>query len=182
MKISMNLHFPVRTFRTRWLSIVAVLLIAATVVVPLAACSGNDTVGEPGVTTPVTLPDLTDDRAPTDTASYAARLDEAFADATPAPADQFTYTTADGGVTITGYTGEATTVMVPDTLEGRPVVTVGKDTFADNTTLTALSLPATVTTVEIGALRGCDSLAVLQTPVVTGPLAPYFGSLFGAAS
>lgn len=172
-------HRPMRT-----LAGLCALITALSV--GLSACSsgqdaGADT-GEAVTRAPVTLPDLTDDREPTDTADYAFRVEAAFADATPVPASDLTYTVGEQGVTVTGYSGGEVVVVIPDTIEDRPVVAIAEGAFADRSTLRALSLPDSVEVIGIGALEGCDHLATLQTPVFTCTAAPYFGALFGATT
>ena len=41
----------------------------------------------------------------------------------------FTYTVSDGTVTITGYTGTGGTVVIPATIDGMPVVSIGNHAF-----------------------------------------------------
>lgn len=64
---------------------------------------------------------------------------------------QFTYTTNDGAITITGYTGGAAAVTIPDTIEGYPVTTIGTDAFKFNGQLSSITLPSSLTSIEIGA-------------------------------
>jgi beta-glucosidase len=87
-------------------------------------------------------------------------------------AGDFIYATQSGGVIITGYTGSAKDVVIPRTINGSPIVAVGRDAFTrkrltgvtlpDTVTvignsafsynrLTELTLPDSVTTVEYGA-------------------------------
>ena len=39
---------------------------------------------------------------------------------------QFTYTTNNGSITITGYTGQGGAVTIPDTINGLPVTDIGR--------------------------------------------------------
>ena len=100
------------------------------------------------------------------------------------PAENFSYTVADGAVTVTGYLGENDTVCVPAVIEGLPVQTVGEGAFADLEGLQALILPDSITELGAGILAGCDALCILETPLL-GEYAgseQYLGYLFGAAS
>ena len=54
----------------------------------------------------ITIPDPTDDRAPTDTAEYAERVESLFATIPPVPASDLTYEITEDGVTVTGYNGK----------------------------------------------------------------------------
>lgn len=158
----------------------------------LSACFNTPQVETPEDTTastqeavtlpPITIPDLTDDRAPTDTADYAERVESLFATAEPVPATDLTYEITDSGVIITGYTGGELVVVIPDTIEDKPVTAIAANAFKDMGNLKALSIPESVTAIGKSALAGCKSLTSLKTPVYTCEDAPYFGALFGAAS
>ena len=128
------------------------------------------------------LPDLTDERTHTDTTPYAERLDNLFAETPVAPTSDFTYESTEGGVTVTGYTGGEIVVVIPDTLDGSPVVAIAEKAFAGNGSLKAVSIPDSVVTVGKGAFENCKAMTSLRTPVFTCPDAPYFGALFGATS
>lgn len=53
-------------------------------------------------------------------------------------------------VTITKYTGTESTVILPSTINSWPVTKIGEAAFQDNTTITSVTIPASVT--EIGKL------------------------------
>jgi hypothetical protein len=65
---------------------------------------------------------------------------------TAAKAKDFTYTTSDGTVTITGYTGRAKKVAIPAQIDGLPVTAIGNSAFADKR-LTRVAIPDSVTTI-----------------------------------
>ena len=112
----------------------------------------------------ISLPDLTDDRTYTDTTPYAQRLDNLFAETPVTPASDFTYESTEGGVTVTGYTGGEIVVVIPDTLDGNPVVAIAEKAFAGNGSLKAVSVPDTVTDIGKGAFEGCKAMTSLRTP------------------
>jgi beta-glucosidase len=58
----------------------------------------------------------------------------------------FLYETGNGGVTITGYTGSARDVVIPQTINGEPVVAIGRIAFYRKR-LTSVTLPGTVTVI-----------------------------------
>lgn len=76
-----------------------------------------------------------------------------------APAEDFTYedTTVSGksGVRITGYTGSADTLAVPETLEGKNVIAIASGAFTDGT-FSTLILPRTLLSVASGAFTRCS--------------------------
>ena len=77
------------------------------------------------------------------------------------PADQFTYTTSDSGVTITGYTGTAETVTIPEKIEDKTVIAIASDTFLDNTTVKKIVIAKTVRSVAANAFNNCSALEAL---------------------
>jgi hypothetical protein len=61
-------------------------------------------------------------------------------------------------ITITGYTGTATTLPIPNEIEGLPVTKIGNGAFFNKTNLTEVIIPNTVTAIEREAFRGCLNL------------------------
>lgn len=64
------------------------------------------------------------------------------------------------GVKITGYTGDDETLVIPETINGKQVVSIGTGAIA-NKNFTTLVLPRTLRKVEDGAVVGCSSLKTL---------------------
>lgn len=61
-------------------------------------------------------------------------------------------------VTITKYTGKESTVILPSTINSWPVTKIGEDAFQDNTTITSVTIPASVTEIGSNAFAGCTNL------------------------
>lgn len=61
-------------------------------------------------------------------------------------------------VTITKYTGKESTVILPSTISIWPVTKIGEDAFQDNTTITSVTIPASVTEIGSNAFAGCTNL------------------------
>ena len=61
-------------------------------------------------------------------------------------------------VTITGYTGPGGAVTIPDTIEGRPVTSIGDRAFYECTGLTSVTIPNSVASVGNGAFSDCTRL------------------------
>lgn len=76
----------------------------------------------------------------------------------------FTYTITDNKCTITGYLGTDTAIVVPDTIAGTPVVAIAENAFANNTSMTAIVLPESLTAVGASAFKGCTALATMTLP------------------
>src|SRR6185503_7370617 len=51
-------------------------------------------------------------------------------------AAQFTYTTNNGGLTITGYTGTGGVVAIPTSINGLAVRSIGNSAFSNKTSIT----------------------------------------------
>lgn len=61
-------------------------------------------------------------------------------------------------VTITKYTGKESTVILPSTINSWHVTKIGEDAFQDNTTITSVTIPASVTEIGSNAFAGCTNL------------------------
>ena len=72
---------------------------------------------------------------------------------------QFTFTTNNGAITITGYTGTNGDVIIPDTINGSPVTTIGG--FYSTTSLTNITIPDSVTNITSGAFDDQRSLTAI---------------------
>jgi hypothetical protein len=70
----------------------------------------------------------------------------------------YTYMTSDSTATITGYTGAGGVLSIPGTLNGLPVITVGRSAFLDNQTITSVATPPSVTSIGSLAFQGCTGL------------------------
>jgi len=77
---------------------------------------------------------------------------------------QYTYTTNNGTITITGYTGSGGAVTIPSTINGLPVTSIGYDAFDSCTSLTSVTIPNSVTNIGIDAFYNCLSLTSVTIP------------------
>ncbi|MDE0861248.1 MAG: leucine-rich repeat domain-containing protein, partial [Akkermansiaceae bacterium] len=70
-----------------------------------------------------------------------------------------TWTTTNGEVTITDCNEAATgELVIPNTIEGNPVTSIGEDSFRDCTSLTSITIPDGVTSIGNFAFYKCSSL------------------------
>ena len=65
-------------------------------------------------------------------------------------------------VTITKYTGTESTVILPSTINSWPVTKIGEDALKDNTTITSVTIPASVTEIGANAFAGCTNLTSVK--------------------
>jgi hypothetical protein len=70
----------------------------------------------------------------------------------------YTYTTNNGTITITGYTGIGGAVTIPSTINGLPVTSVGEFAIASKSSLTSVTIPNSVTSIGRAAFLSCYSL------------------------
>lgn len=61
-------------------------------------------------------------------------------------------------VTITKYTGTESTVILPSEISSWPVTKIGEDALKDNTTITSVTIPASVTEIGSNAFADCTNL------------------------
>jgi hypothetical protein len=87
-------------------------------------------------------------------------------------AQDFSYTNTNGTITITHYNGAGGNVVIPDTIDGLPVTSIGDGALSlinlsDQSNLTGLSnmtsviIPDSVTNLGGGAFAGCPNLATI---------------------
>ena len=69
-------------------------------------------------------------------------------------ADGLVYSTAAGEVTITGYTGLGGAVIIPSSIGGDPVTTIGPLAFQGQTGVTGITIPSSVTSIGYYAFSG----------------------------
>jgi hypothetical protein len=88
---------------------------------------------------------------------------------------QFAFTTNNGAITITKYTGSGVDVTIPDTTNGYPVISIGDATFNNCTRLTSVTIGTNVTSIGEGVFIACYSLNAIT--VATNN--PVFSSVAG---
>src|SRR3982750_25966 len=71
---------------------------------------------------------------------------------------QFIYTTNNGAITITGYAGHGGAVEIPSSIDGLPVTSVGGNAFSQNTNLTSITIPGSVTNIGTYGFQRCYNL------------------------
>ncbi len=94
--------------------------------------------------------------------SQSLTLDEGVTATANAQSGDWTYTSSGTTVTITGYTGAGGAVDIPAQLAGLPVVAIGAWAFSKNTTVTSVSIPASVTSIGTAAFDNCTALTSIS--------------------
>jgi len=84
-------------------------------------------------------------------------------------------TNADNTLTITGYSGSGGALTIPSTLYSLPVTGIGEDAFYENTSLTSVTIPSTVTSIGGGPFDDC----IFLTEIAVDPSNPAYISVGG---
>src|SRR5665647_1020082 len=71
---------------------------------------------------------------------------------------QFTFTTNNGAITITGYNGTGGVVVIPSATNGYPVTSIGDTAFSNKVNVTIVIIPNSVTNIGVSAFRLCTSM------------------------
>ncbi|AKB27731.1 Chitin binding protein [Methanosarcina siciliae T4/M] len=77
------------------------------------------------------------------------------------PVDNFTYISDGTSVTITGYIGSGGDIVIPSTIKGMPVTTIGASAFKSNTNITSATIPDSVTSISDYAFLSCSGLTTV---------------------
>lgn len=65
-----------------------------------------------------------------------------------------------GAAKITGYSGKAENLTIPDQLDGHPVAAIRDDAFSECSSLPSVSIPDSVTAIGDRAFYGCSNLTL----------------------
>jgi hypothetical protein len=71
------------------------------------------------------------------------------------------YTTSGGGVSVTGYTGSCGVLIIPSSIGGLPVTSLGPGAFSSLSGLTSVTIPGSVTTIGEDDFSLCSNLTNL---------------------
>ncbi|MDR3459289.1 MAG: leucine-rich repeat domain-containing protein [Verrucomicrobiae bacterium] len=77
---------------------------------------------------------------------------------------QFTFTTNNGAITITGYSGVGGNVVIPGATNGYPVNNIGNQAFSGKTVITNVTIPGGITNIGNSAFASCANLTNVTIP------------------
>lgn len=77
---------------------------------------------------------------------------------------QFSFTTNNGAITITGYNGLGGAVSIPPTINGYPVTSIAQMAFIQNANLASVIIPDGVTNIGNYSFNECTSLTNVAIP------------------
>ena len=113
-------------------------------------------------------------------AEYKENLSLAFGESERTDASSFKYETVDGGITVTEFVGTESVVVIPESIEGMPLVRIEAGAFSGKG-VRAVYIPDSVLSIEKGAFADCEGLSTLRLPFVgDGGEIGYVGHIFGA--
>lgn len=161
------------------------VLCMVTMALLLSACSepqGGQTVDTTAAEATEPETSLPKETEPEDTTDYQALGRIPFEGLTASPESDFTVTEIPGGIAVTGYTGTAERVRIPETIGNKTVTAIHDGAFQNAKTIRVLWIPDSVTTFGSGILVGASSLYALHTPLPVQEGKQFIGWLFGATS
>ena len=77
---------------------------------------------------------------------------------------QFTITTNSGVITVTGYTGSSSVVIIPSIMNGYPVAGIGPNAFSGKGNVTGITLPDGITNIGDNAFLNDTALTNINIP------------------
>jgi sugar lactone lactonase YvrE len=94
----------------------------------------------------------------------------------------FGYSDANGAVTITQYSGSGGAVTIPSTINGDPVTIIGEEAFGNQSTVTSVTIPSSVLTIDLDAFAYCSLTSITIPSSVTSIADQVFQGCSGLAS
>ena len=85
-------------------------------------------------------------------------------DCAKAQAQDFTYTTNNGTITVMNYTGPGGALDIPGTITGLPVTMIESNAFLSCSGLTSVTIPNSVISIGRAAFLGCPILTSVTIP------------------
>jgi len=86
---------------------------------------------------------------------------------------QLTFTTNNGAITITGYTGTPVNVAIPNTTNNHPVIGIATEAFFGKTTMTSITIGTNVGTLASEVFGNCSGLTSVTFPISVTNLGDY---------
>ena len=79
-----------------------------------------------------------------------------------ADTQSYTYTLDNNSITITGYSGTESNLLIPAIIDGHEVVGISNNAFLSNTSLVSVVIPDSVTTIGDTAFNNCPNLVTAR--------------------
>lgn len=78
--------------------------------------------------------------------------------------DKFIFEKIDGIVTLIKYTGDETSIVIPDFYEGEPVVAIGSNVIHNESKIIKIKLPNTIEIIKSEAFSNCHEIIKIKLP------------------
>lgn len=137
---------------------ITAILLCAAMALSMTACSKSENGGEPESSSSTTDPESSS------SVSDRESDPEDHYDTNATSAEFFEYIEENGGITITGYIGADTEVVIPRMIENKPVSQIGESAFSHCESLTSVSIPDDVTEIGDYAFEFCNALTKVTIP------------------
>jgi len=85
----------------------------------------------------------------------------------------YTYAKYNGEAIITGYTGAGGAITIPSTIGGYNTIHIGYRAFSPCSSITSVTIPSGVTTIDVSAFINCNSLTSIIIPDSVTNINPY---------
>ena len=132
------------------------LILMITMVLTLAACGKDST--EPQKDNPGTNSVITNDKQEENVSNGITVEDVENAPVTDV--SKFEYRDVENGIAITKYNGDDEIVVLPDTIEGKSVVSIDNNSFVNNKTMLGLKFANSIKSVGSNAFENCSALKI----------------------
>ena len=78
--------------------------------------------------------------------------------------ENYSYKVTENGIVITAYNGSEANPVIPSAIDETAVISIGNSAFAENTSITAVTIPSSITTIENKAFKNCTKLEKITIP------------------
>ena len=78
--------------------------------------------------------------------------------------ENYSYKVTENGIVITAYNGSEVNPVIPSAIDETAVISIGNSAFAENTSITAVTIPSSITTIENKAFKNCTKLKKITIP------------------
>ena len=85
----------------------------------------------------------------------------------------FEYTDVDGGISITGFEGDDEIIVIPSSIDGKDVVSIGENAFINNDTMKAVKVSDKVQILESSSFLNCTELEVFVSGAAVKKIGMY---------
>jgi hypothetical protein len=102
--------------------------------------------------------------APVEVAKIGFNSPRASSKGKECPEKDFEVSISGDGCWITKYVGNSKRVIVPASIEGKPVVGISRNAFEGNSKIQEVVLPDNLKAIDAGAFRGCSKLSKVNIP------------------